>query len=881
MNQPLKNYFTAPEGTYVLDSKSSLYTRNVVAGHHTKLTYVALDEETVQTEDHLCVASFRSAETQCNHPTNTSVKDMPTTEALPPLLISPKSTRSSNKSGRRTAFQRFRSIQQISSDSTSHSENIKPDVSTSNSGHTNTKDTCAPQQYAPSEPLARKVKEKRLSSSNYIVGLLSSGVKRSLSASDTVSSIPPLAPISARGNGISDGLEAGVVAGYETRVPVGNTNESSLPPGCLMCNNDKVIRCYAFGRPKQTIHISEVLDSVQLTSAPTAHAANPIVQPSPKLLVGLKTGEVVLKHMYQKKAFVFNKSGCINKSKVTSLRWVPGSLELFMVAHADGVMFMYSRERIDPATVMNWKEVGRNVFNGFAVMHPRKASNPITRWRVGKGAINDFKYSPDHKHVAVVSQDGCLRIIDSSEERLVATLQSYFGGLLCVNWSPDGQYIVTGGEDDLVSIWSFERRALVARGEGHSSWVVSVEFDPWVCDEYNYRFGSVGLDQRLLLWDFNVNGLRIPRKKGERFTKAQPTSKVPAVDTATPILPLPRKMAPTFEPICSRVVHKYPLTDLMFRRTAIITACQAGNVKLWTRPQFVRISDTCDVQSTGKSSMCINGTDDDVIGTVITGLSTPGEAAEAVKATMNMHSSKHLSTTAPCNNYTPSASSATNASHTTKNRHHANSSSSKVYVSNGDVRTNLGILCNGKEANEGNVHTLDSTRVGSELDKKIGNGIAVHEDSDDGDTPIDTSESLDVHTHTHDPDLSSELSPPQSDSVFPLSTLSSACTPLATARKLGGLAQTKAKESILGRMDSQTLTHGDENMEGDNGQESNTSDVEVIVNKSGSVTCTLGRVSTIEVLGTRDPPDFEVRESQSVLTQGDLFDCSLPEEDDE
>jgi len=37
--------------------------------------------------------------------------------------------------------------------------------------------------------------------------------------------------------------------------------------------------------------------------------------------------------------------------------------------------------------------------------------------------------------------------------------------------SMDGKYILTGGEDDLVQVWSMEDRKVVAWGEGHSSWV--------------------------------------------------------------------------------------------------------------------------------------------------------------------------------------------------------------------------------------------------------------------------------------------------------------------------------------------------------------------------------------------------------------------------
>lgn len=95
--------------------------------------------------------------------------------------------------------------------------------------------------------------------------------------------------------------------------------------------------------------------------------------------------------------------------------------------------------------------------------------------------------------------------------RLLDVYSSYYGGLVCVCWSPDGKYVVTGGQDDLVSIWSFDERRIVARCEGHHSWVTSVAFDPWRCDDHTYRFGSVGNDCRLLLWDFSVGMLHKPK----------------------------------------------------------------------------------------------------------------------------------------------------------------------------------------------------------------------------------------------------------------------------------------------------------------------------------------------------------------------------------
>jgi hypothetical protein len=39
-------------------------------------------------------------------------------------------------------------------------------------------------------------------------------------------------------------------------------------------------------------------------------------------------------------------------------------------------------------------------------------------------------------------------------------------------YSADGKYLLSGGEDDLVQVWSMDDRKIVAWGEGHNSWVI-------------------------------------------------------------------------------------------------------------------------------------------------------------------------------------------------------------------------------------------------------------------------------------------------------------------------------------------------------------------------------------------------------------------------
>lgn len=188
----------------------------------------------------------------------------------------------------------------------------------------------------------------------------------------------------------------------------------------------------------------------------------------------------------------------------------------------------------------------------------RSTRNPLYRWSVGEGCINEFTFSPCSKYLAIVSQDGFLRVFNFDTMDLVGTARSYYGGLLCVCWSPDGKYVVTGGEDDLITVWSFYEKRVVARGQGHKSWVTVVAFDPYTtiyadndipsddkpknslktelknckssinCSFANpsnrnsvssdglvmpvtsYRLGSVGQDTLLCLWDLKDDVLRQP-----------------------------------------------------------------------------------------------------------------------------------------------------------------------------------------------------------------------------------------------------------------------------------------------------------------------------------------------------------------------------------
>ncbi|KAK0707560.1 WD domain-containing protein [Lasiosphaeris hirsuta] len=359
------------------------------------------------------------------------------------------------------------------------------------------------------------------------------------------------------------------------------------------------------------------------------------------VIMGFSTGEIIWWDPISQRYTRLNKNGIINGTPVSEIRWIPGSEHLFLSAHMDGSLVVYNKEKEDAifspeedeTPKLNGETQSANGVNHSSQIQINKSvhskyqkTNPVAVWKLSNHRINAFAFSPDNRHVAVVSEDGSLRIIDYLKEQLLDLFYSYYGGLTCVCWSPDGKYVLTGGQDDLISIWCPSESALIARCQGHHSWVTSVAFDPWRCDDKNYRFGSVGEDCRICLWDFSVGMLHRPkaasvRQRGSVSSRLASLQRAETQGTSTsrlrsdsnlsageaegekvfPHAVSPRASTPILPPVLSKTVDDDPLCWVDFTQDAIITSCKSGHVRTWNRPSDV--SPQVDEKATGYEDM--------------------------------------------------------------------------------------------------------------------------------------------------------------------------------------------------------------------------------------------------------------------------------------
>jgi WD40 repeat protein len=97
----------------------------------------------------------------------------------------------------------------------------------------------------------------------------------------------------------------------------------------------------------------------------------------------------------------------------------------------DGSLVVYDKEKDDAAFLPEEGAVDTNGttqndgnVDPSAKLHIDKSVhsknqkfNPVSFWKLSNQRINAFAFSPDNRHLAVVSEDGTLRIIDYLKEQ--------------------------------------------------------------------------------------------------------------------------------------------------------------------------------------------------------------------------------------------------------------------------------------------------------------------------------------------------------------------------------------------------------------------------------------------------------------------------------
>ena len=112
------------------------------------------------------------------------------------------------------------------------------------------------------------------------------------------------------------------------------------------------------------------------------------------------------------------------------------------------------------------------------------------------GSVFSVAFSPDGQRLVSGSDDNTVKIWDTASGGCLQTLQGHSDCVLSVAFLPDGQRLVSGSHDKTVKIWDTASGGYLQTLQGYSDWVRLVAFSP-----NGQRLVSGSDDKIVKIWD--------------------------------------------------------------------------------------------------------------------------------------------------------------------------------------------------------------------------------------------------------------------------------------------------------------------------------------------------------------------------------------------